>query len=476
MLDRQTTNPTSTATGAAAPAATAAAAARGRSREAFLLGAVGLCVASAWLTERLGLSAALGAFLAGLLLADSEYAHQALAEVMPLREVFASVFFVSVGMLVDLGFVARHPGMTLLATAGAIALKAVVAGGAVAILGLPGRTAIVAGLGLAQIGEFSFVLLELGRGHGIVSAETYQLLLATAALSMLVTPALIAAAPAVATHVTRAGESSPEPPQAAPKRQVLIVGYGANGEILARILRESGIRYTIVDADAERVRRGRAAGEPMLFGDATRPEILRHAGVEQARIVVLAISDLRAVATAVGLVRTLAPGAQILARTRRLREAMSILRAGADRVVAEEYESAIEIYTWVLDQLHVPRNVIAAHTKVLRGEDYRMLRGGVMPEGISRAVAEALAGGTTDVFRVTEDSAAAGRDLRELDLRQKTGATVLAVVRDEKPHVTPRADFRLEVGDALVLVGAHAQIEDAFALLENRASGGPAGR
>jgi len=442
-------------------------AARGRSREAFLLGAVVLCIGTAWLTERLGLSAALGAFVAGFLLADSEYAYQALAEVVPLRELFASVFFVAIGMLVDLSFVVRHPLATVAATLAVITLKALVAGMAVAALGVPRRTAIVAGLGLAQIGEFSFVLLELGRAHGVVSGEPYQLLLATSALSMLATPALVLLAPHLADRLAgsasrdeAAGPAAPAPPQ------VLIVGYGANGEILSRILHETSIRYRIVDADAERVKRALAAGEPVIFGDATRPEILAHAGVAHVRLAVIAISDPRAVINVVRSIRRLGTQAKILVRTRRLREVESIERAGADRVVAEEYESAIAIYTWALEELHVPRNVIAAQTSVLRGEDYRMLRGGRVPAGVSRAVAEALAAGTTDVFRLTDGCPAIGKDLRELDLRRRSGATVLAVVRDETPFVTPPADFRLEPGDELVLIGAHAEIERAFAVLE----------
>jgi monovalent cation:H+ antiporter-2, CPA2 family len=445
-------------------------AARGRSREAFLLGAVVLCIGMAWLTQRLGLSAALGAFVAGFLLADSEYAHEALADVVPLRELFASVFFVAMGMLVDLSFVARRPLETVAVTLAVIALKAVVAGGAVAALGVPRRTAVVAGLGLAQVGEFSFVLLELGRVHQVLAGEPYQLLLATSALSMLATPALVLVAPHL---VARLGESVPrgraEEPAPTSPPQVLIVGYGANGEILARILHETSIRYRIIDADAERVKRARAAGEPVLFGDATRPEILAHAGAAEVRVAVIAISDARAVVAAVRGIRRLSKQAKILVRTRRLREVGMLERAGADRVVAEEYESAIAIYTWALEELHVPRNVIAAQTRVLRGEDYRMLRGGQVPAGVSKAVAEALAAGTTDVFRLSEESPAVGRDLSELDLRRRSGATVLAVVRDEKPHLTPPADFRLQAGDELVLVGAHAQVEAAFVVLEESA-------
>jgi CPA2 family monovalent cation:H+ antiporter-2 len=440
-------------------------AATGGRSEAFLLTAVVLCLGTAWLAERLGLSPALGAFLAGLLLADTEYAHQALAEVSPLRELFASLFFVSVGMLVDLGSLARAPLVALGATALVVAGKAALAGGAVRALGLPARTAALAGLGLAQVGEFSFVLLELARREALLDAGLYQLLLTVAVLSLLATPALVALAPRVAGRLARALDAPPAGAAPPPPGQVLVVGYGANGEILARILRESGIRYTIVDADAERVRRGRAAAEPIQFGDAARPEVLRHAGAERARIVVVAISDPHAVVGVVRAVRALAPAAEIVVRTRRLRETGPLRAAGADRVVAEEYESAIEIYTWVLEQLHVARNVIAAQTRALRGGDYELLRGASRPRGLSRAVAEALAAGTTDVYRLSEGEPAIGRTLGELDLRRRSGATVLAVVRAERPHVNPSADLRLEAGDELVLLGAHAEVENAFALL-----------
>jgi len=441
------------------------AAARGRSREAFLLTAILLCLGTAWLSDRLGLSPALGAFLAGLLLADSDIAHQTLAEVMPLRELFASVFFLSIGMLVDLKFLVDRPATALAATAGVVVLKALIAGGAVYVLGLPHRTAFLAALALAQVGEFSFVLLESGRAHGVLAPDLFDLLLTASALSMLAMPGLVAVLPRVEWRVEAALRRPDAETAVGSPPAVVIVGYGANGEILARILREASVGFTVVDADLERARSARSAGAPVVFGDATRPEILRRAGVASARILVLAISDVRAVTVAIREARRVSSELRILVRTRRLREAGPILRAGADRVVAEEYESAIAIYTWALEELHVPRNVIAAQTRLLRGEDYKLLRGVRPPEGISQSVAEALAEGTTDVFRLTADCGAAGRSLGELDLRRRSGATVLAVVRGESPHLTPSAEFALAAGDELVLVGAHAEIEAAFELL-----------
>ena len=444
-------------------------AARRRSRETFLLAAVAVCVGMAWLSERLGLSPALGAFLAGFLLADSDISQQAAAEIGPVRELFAGIFFLSMGMLVDLEFVAQRPLAVAAAALAVVAIKAAATGAAGRLLGLPTRPVVLAALGLAQIGEFSFVLLELGRVRGLLAGETHQLLVAAAAVTLLATPALVAVAPRAAELVARV---LPGPPPVAgsaeePKvvRPVLIIGFGINGRILARILRESGVGYTVIDADPELVRAARAEGEPIVFGDASQPEILRHAGIETARVVVVAVSDPGITPAMVRCIRKLAPGTEIVARTARIREIESIERSGADRVVAEEYETAIEVYTWVLQKLHLPRNVIAAHTRLLRGEDYRALRGGEAPSEVARAVSRALAIGTTEVYRLLDDSAAVGRSLAELDLRRHCGALVIAVVRDDTPHLAPGAEFRLASGDDLVLVGAHAEIERAFDLL-----------
>jgi len=452
-------------------------AAQRRSREAFLLAAVAVGVGMAALSARFGLSPALGAFLGGLLLADSDLSHQAAAEVGPVRELFAGLFFLSMGMLVDLGFVLRRPVAVVAVAALVIGGKAGATWVAGRRLGVPGRPALLAAAGLAQIGEFSFVLLELGRGHGLLEPETYQLLLAAAAVTLLATPLLVALAPRMAERLASAEPLAAAEPEAR-KRPVRIVGYGANGRILASILRDSGIGYTVVDADPEVVRAARAAGEPIVLGDASRPEILEHAGFASARVAVVAVSDPGVLRVMVRRIREAAPGVHLVVRTGRLREIEALERAGADRVVAEEYETAIEIYTWALERLHVPRNVIAAHTRVLRGEDYRILRGGESADEVSRAVSKALALGTTEVYRVPDAAPVVGRSLLELDLRRRSGAAVIAVVRSDEPRLSPPAEFRLEAGDDLVLVGAHTEIERAFEILrlgEALASGPPSG-
>ena len=440
---------------------------RTRIREVLVLGALGICLAMAWLTHSFGFSLALGAFVAGIIVSETEYSHQVVADMVPFRDVFASVFFVSVGMLVDLRFVAAHaPAVFGLAIAVVVA-KVLACGVAVAALRFPARTVASVALGLAQVGEFSFVLMEVGHSHGLLQGERYQLLLSAAVLTMLATPALLPLGPTVWLRLRGSAprDQGDQPTAEARSGHVIVIGFGVGGGLLVQVLRETHIPYVVVELNGETVRRAREAGEPILYGDATRREILHHAGIETASVVVFALSDPAATRYGVRLARDLNPTLQIIVRTRTVDEIGELRQRGADQVVAEEFETAIEIFTRVLARFHVPRNIVRAQTRLLRGEGYRMLRAPTLSEGVSEAMLEALAEGTTDVFRVEPASSAAGRTLRDLDLRRKTGASVIAVVRGETSFSNPSAELVLEPGDDLVLVGGHAEVDDAFALL-----------
>jgi CPA2 family monovalent cation:H+ antiporter-2 len=452
--------------------------ARTRIRETFVLGSLGLCLALAWATHALGFSLALGAFVAGLLVSETEYSHQAIADVAPFRDLFASVFFISIGMLVDLRFAAAHLPAILGLAAAVVVVKSLVAGGAVAAVGMPARTRIMVGFSLAQVGEFSFVLMEVGRAHGLLATEAYQILLSSVVLTMLATPLLVHLGPAAAGVWNRFWGTPPvrdlEETAAAMKDHVIVIGFGAGGGLLARVLREARIPYLIVELNSETVKRGRRKGEPVFYGDATRRGVLEHAGIDRARLVVFAISDPDALRRAVRAARDLNPAVEIVVRTRRITEIEELQTLGADEVVAEEFETAIEIFTLVLHRYHVPRNVVRAQIRVLRGEGYQLLRSPGRGQGVSEAVLDALEAGTTDIFRLPRGSPVAGRSLRDLDLRRRTGATVLAIVREDETGPNPTADTVLEAGDDLVLVGSHAEIDRAFDLLGGREGNGGA--
>jgi CPA2 family monovalent cation:H+ antiporter-2 len=440
--------------------------ARTRARETFVLGALFTCLAMAWLTHELGFSLALGAFLAGLIVSETEYSHQVVADVGPFRDLLSSVFFISIGMLVDLSFAASHLPAVLGLALAILVVKSLVAGGATGLCGFPHRTRLLAGLALAQVGEFSFVLMEVGREYGLLNAERFQLLLAAAVVTILATPYLMKLGPVLARRWMSSGDEEAEAEgDDKLSGHVVVVGYGVGGKLLARELREVSIPYVVVELNAERVRQAKRAGERIHYGDATRAEILLHAGVERAEMVVFVISDAEALRHCVELTRRLNPNTQILVRSRRSGVIDDLQQLGADQVVAEDFETAIEIFTRVLRRYRVPRNVIRAQTRVLRGEGYAMLRAPALTEGVSEAVLEALAAGTTDLYRLDADSPAVGQSLRDLDLRRRTGATVIAVVRGETPHPSPLPDTLLESGDTLVLVGSHEEIDRAFEVL-----------
>jgi len=332
---------------------------------------------------------------------------------------------------------------------------------------------------LAQIGEFSFVLAEVGRGRGLLGGESYQLLLATAIATMMATPFLVQAAPALAARLRDlAGETGrlrrgrAEPDVAAGLHDhVVVVGFGVNGRNLAAVLKAVGIRYVVVELNGAVVRRARRAGEPILYGDATRPDILRFARVDRASVIVFGISDAEAARRVTRLARQHAPHLHVIVRTRLVAEIEALYEAGASDVVAEEFETSIEILSRVLERYHIPPNVIEAESKVLRGEQYRRLRAPSAPDRVSEAVLAALAAGTTSVFYVRTGSPADGLTIRELDLRSRTGVTVIAVVRDGRPVTNPPPEHDVRAGDALVLVGSHPQLARAFAMLEERPPG-----
>ena len=357
---------------------------------------------------------------------------------------------------------------------GIVLLKFLVIAVIVRAMGISSRTALLSGMSLAQIGEFSFVLIGVGLAEGLLSEQLFQLFLAATILSMIVTPPLIILAPKLSERAQAAlpfmqsGRDHVPEGSASLKDHVVIVGFGLNGQNVARVLGETGIPYVVLETDGDVVKRLAREKVPAIFGDVTRKEILELCGMEQARVVVLAISDPNAQRTAVRLIRSLNSSVHILVRTRMVAEVDGLARLGADEIIPEEFETSIEIFTRVLDQYHIPRNVINAQIEVIRNENYSMLRG--LPQttqGLER-MTQILAAGTSDTFLVTDDLVAAGQTVGNLDLQQHTGAMLIAVVRGETPTLTPDRNFLVEAGDILVLVGTHANMDRAFDFLRRK--------
>ena len=454
---------------------------RTRVREVFLIATLFLCLGMALLTSSLGLSLALGAFLAGVLLAESAYSHQVVSDILPFKDVFNSLFFIAVGMLLDVGAVWKFLPTVLVLVAAVLVVKTLAVVSTVAILGYGPRVSVVTGLALAQVGEFSFVLAGVGRANGFLTGDIFQAFIASSILTILATPFLIQASPGLADLGARRlhwKKRAPEEKGSGPRHEghLIIAGYGLNGRNLAHVLKEAGIPYVILELNPVTVREAAAEGEPIIYGDVSRRTILEEAGIGRAKGIVFAISDPLMTQRGVKAVKALNPDAFVIVRTRYAAEIDSLLRLGADDVIPEEFETSIEIFTRVLERYHVPRNVVEAEVKVLRGECYGMLRGACAAiRPVTERIADLLAAGTAETYFVGRGAWPAGQTLGDLDLRGKTGATVIAVVRGEEPFTSPGADFKIEEQDTLVLVASHRDIDRAFAYLTSGELDGASG-
>lgn len=448
-----------------------------RSRELFILTIIFIGFGTAWITAAAGLSLALGAFIAGLAISESEYSHQVMGDIIPFRDAFMSLFFVSVGMLLDLAVVFSEPLLVVSLTALIVFIKALLAGGACVILGLPLRVAVIVGLAIAQIGEFSFVLSQVGLKEGLLTPHTYQLFLAASIGTMLLTPfCLRAANPAadfltrvVPTRLTRGRRKLVGKQSVRTMRDhVIIAGYGLNGKNLATVLRHLDIPYAIIESNPFTVTKERHHGEKILLGDATQEEVLKHLRVETARILVVAISDAAASRRIVALARRLNPVVHIIVRTRYLAEVEPLYRMGANEVVPEEFETSVEILARSLRVFMLPHDVIEDRIAAVRKDGYAMLRSASRRHGHALGIAAYLSGAEIATFRVKKGSALAGSALREGTLRSNSGATILAIKRGETVTPNPDPVWELREDDVVLTLGTPEQLKAASRLFETR--------
>ena len=442
-----------------------------RSRELFLIAVILLGTLTALATAQAGASLALGAFLAGLVISESDYGHQALAELLPFRDVFISLFFVAVGMLVEFDFIRDHPALTLSGVAIVIGGKTLAAAVGPAILGYAGRVALHAGLLVSQIGEFSFVLAKEGRTLALLQEQMYQGFLAVAVFTMLVTPFLLQGGTQIIDGLERLVPLDRVLPGFRPKSiaaaeqpltdHVIIVGYGLNGRNLAAALRSIRAPYVIAELNAQTVRQARDRGEAAYYGDATREEILRALGIERARMLVAAISDPAATRRMVRIARGLNAQLHIIARTRYVVEIPELVRLGANDVIPEEFETSIEIFARVLSHYGASRTDVDRLVDQIRASQYEALRGGTYPTLGAVAGVPQMA---MERIRLPPESAMVGKTIAQSGLRTKTGALIISIRRGSGDIATPDPKLRLAADDVLVVVGQPDQLRAATEL------------
>jgi len=438
--------------------------AKTQDRELFLLSIVAICFAVAWMSSLAGLSLGLGAFLAGLIISESPYSHQAFGNMLPLRDAFTSFFFISIGMLLDLNYLVQNPGYIILIAISVMALKATLAGFAISVLGLPLRLAVLVGLALSQIGEFSFILSQVGYESGVLTQDIYQLFLDVAVLTMGATSFLMAASPKVADgllllplpdRLKNRSQSLSTMTSQSLTDHLIIVGYGVNGRNVARSAKAKGVPFVIVETDPEIVMNEGMNGEPIHYGDAAQENVLQHVGIRQARVMVVAISDPAATRRIVELARRLNSGLFIIARTRYLEEMKPLRDLGANEVIPEEFETSVEIFTRVLERYDVPRDEVESFIGELRSDSYEMFRS-LSVQPYCNANVDLITD-EISTFRVCTGSHVCEKSISEAGLGNN-GVKVLAVHRDLKTIANPDEGFKLKADDVVVLMGPEKKL------------------
>jgi CPA2 family monovalent cation:H+ antiporter-2 len=430
-------------------------------REAFPLAVLLASIGTAWVSSQLGISMALGAFLGGLILAEGEFSHQAHAEIRPLRDILAGLFFISLGMLADFNAILAQLPMVLAVTAVLIVVKAAAATGALWAVSTPLRVSVTAGIGLAQVGEFSFILGRSGLDVGLLDSRQWQILLAASIATMVVTPALVALAPRAGSWIAAklkpnvAAMSDSEHPTLS--NHVVILGFGIGGQLLGRGLRQLGVPYVILDMNGATVRQMRAQGESIFFGDATNVDALNGAGVAHARAVVAVLSDPYASMRALTAIRSMHATVPVIVRTRYRLEAENLLELGATVAVAEELEASLEVLAQVFARLDVPGNMIEILLDSYRRESsgMRVVRA---PSQRLDTLPSAIGQTPVATHQMNAGEWAVGRTLADVNLRAETGALVIAVQRSGRHITSPPADFELSEGDVLYLVGDDSDV------------------
>jgi CPA2 family monovalent cation:H+ antiporter-2 len=441
--------------------------ARTRLRELFLLSVIILCFLITWLTSSVGLSLALGAFAAGLVISESPYSEQALGLVLSLRDVFVSFFFVTIGMLIDVSFAVENILSLLVLALLVVFLKGAIATFAIRLTGNTLRTALWTGVYLSQVGEFAFVLSAVGLAGGLLNEHSYQIFLSVSLLSMISTPILIAVFPKVFKRLRPERDtkkSHEKSDSAAYSDHLMIIGFGVNGRNLARACKAANISYVILEVNPDVVKEETEKGEPILFGDAATEAVLEKAGVERARIAVVAISDPPSTRRTIKLIKQLNPSVQVIARTRYINEMQVLFERGADEVIPEEFETSVEILNRVLHAYLIPQSEIEKFIDEVRADGYSMFRS-LQPTGETHAdLRQFMPHVEIDSYRVAQDAPIDGKTFAEVELRSKYGATALAVRRGTQTFANPEPEMQLKTGDVVIVMAKQEHAQQISAL------------
>lgn len=442
-----------------------------KNQELFMMSIFVICFSVALLTSSLGLSLAFGAFLAGLMISESEYSHHAFGHLLPFKDTFTSFFFVSIGMLLDLGFVMEHPVLVASTVLLVLLVKIVFAGATAFTLGHTFRGTILVGFALGQVGEFSFLLAQSGLQHKIIPVYYYQLFLSVAVISMIITPLLMMASRRTADWLL----TYPLPrvlveglfplPQIdipAYREHIVFIGKDSRSLNLSAMAKRLGLPYVSIVFDPVIVKKMQQKGETVIYGDAVNEPILRKAHVETADVIAVSVGNLITAMAVTEKVRHLNAHAFIIVRTKYVFDLEELYRAGANQVIPEEFETAVKLLERVLNKRLVPQREINMIVAKIRDEQYGIFRDGTDD---SLQILKELPNLDVVALKVRSESFVVGKTIKELEFRKMFGVTLVAILRKSKLVEHPDANFRLEGQDIIYIMGRREQVASACDLI-----------
>lgn len=443
-----------------------------KSREIFLFSIILICMIVAFITNKAGLSLALGAFLAGMVVSETGFGYQALGNVVSFKDVFTGFFFVSMGMLINIEIFASHPLLILGAAIFVILIKVLISTMSINVLGYPLKTSMKSGLAISQIGEFSFILAASGTAVGILTKSEQSMFISVSVLTMAAAPFLIQFADKISAFASRLpppesivkGYFYEKETKVRPmKDHIIIVGYGPAGRNIAKVAINSGVDFMIIEMNPQTVKREQSNGVPIFYGDASQDEILEHAKIDAARAIVVSGADASTTRSIVENVHRINPSIAIIVRTRYLTQAGELKELGATDVIIEEIESSVALLTSVLKHYYISTEEIEKQEAEIRQVEPTAVK----RKSRDRAASFGIKGVAVETITVPVESHLSGKTLRDIDARYRYNINIIAIKSGDHLRVSPGATDQITERDELLVTGKATDIS-IFASIFNQ--------
>lgn len=437
-----------------------------RNKEFLIFTSISIALGTAIIATYFGISLELGAFIAGFAISGTVQSKQVIADIIPLRDVFSMVFFVSIGMLLDISYFIDNLFIISLIVFAIFALKSLIIFIVSYLMKYPGQTSLWAALSLFQIGEFSFIIAKLGYSQQIISEDLYQLFINSTLITLLITPFVVKTIPFIVSYLSERktwnkyfkGPLEGDVDHCELVDHVIIAGFGPIGRAVAKILSLSDTKYVVVELNNKSIQELKKQNVQAIYGDATHEEILHHANIHNARVFVFTVPDYHGALMAINKAKSIKPDIFIIVRARFITQIEALYSAGANIVIYEEYETFLSMAMEILSKYEFTQYQITTLIRLIQENQYKMLQSVCREQDICKSTIMSIQENEVEFYNVPNSSQFSGKTLIESNIRYKTGLSVISIRKGDAFIVNPSPDTLIEPGDILALLGTREQV------------------